>query len=72
MIVQDITWHTIQPHHIVKEQLRDFGYTKCVLPRPARYQTTQFPKLINTDNQSVVTVYLWQASDVYHPILELV
>ena len=65
--------HTIQSHHIVEEQLRDFGCTKCILPRPARYQTTQFPKLINTDNQSIVTIYLWQASDnVYRPILELV
>ena len=71
--MQDITRHIIQSHHIVEEQLRDFGCTKCILPRPAWNQTTQFPELINTDNQSVVTVYLWQASDnVYSPILELV
>ena len=71
--MQDITWQTIQSHHIVEEQLRDFGCTKCILPRPARYQMTQFPKLINTNNQSIVTIYLWQASDnVYGPILELV
>ena len=43
----------------------------CSCRAPARYQTTQFPKLINTNNQSVVTIYLWQASDnVYHPILK--
>ena len=65
--------HTIQSHHIVEEQLRDFGCTKCILPRPAQNQTTQFPKPINTDNQSIVTIYLWQASDsVYCPILKLV
>ena len=71
--MQDIMRHTIQSHHIVEEQLRNFGCTKCILPHPARYQMTQFPKLINTDNQSIVTIYLWQASDnVYRPILELV
>ena len=71
--MQDIAWYTIWLHHILKEQLRDFGGTQCILPRPARYQTTQFPKLINTDNQSIVTIYLWQASDnVYCPILKLV
>ena len=48
-------------------------HTQCILPHPARYQTTKFPKLINTNNQSIVTIYLWQASDnVYCPILKLV
>ena len=57
----------------MEEQLRDFGCTKCILPRPARYQMTQFSELINTDNQSIVTIYLWQASDnVDCPILKLV
>ena len=69
--MQDI--HNIQSHHIVEEQLRDFGCTKCILPRPAWNQTTQFSELINIDNQSIVTIYLWQASDnVDCPILKLV
>ena len=71
--MQDITRHTIQSHHIVEKQLRNFGCTECILPRPARNQTTQFPKLINTDDQGVEAVYRWQASDdVDCPILELV
>ena len=65
--------YTIHLHHIVEEQVRNFGCTQCVLPCHARNQARQFPKLINTDNQSIVTIYLWQASDnVYCPILELV
>ena len=72
-IMQDITRHTIQSHHIVEEQLHDFGCTQCILPRPARYQATEFSKLINANNQSIATFYLWQASDnVNGSILELV
>ena len=60
-------------HHIIEKQLRDFAGTQCILPRRARYYMTQFPKLINTSNQSIVAIYLWETSDnVNSPMLKLV